>query len=175
MMKPTSFLGIAVALVALGCSGEGGEGGSGDGDGGLRLPNISFSSGGLEVRGAFAAEPAAGDRAAIYLSITNETGSTDELTRVSSPEGRAEIHQSLEENGRVTMARIEKITIPSGWTVHLEPGSYHIMLRDLERPLDAGDRVSATLEFRSGRKLEITAEVRRYAELEELLRGGKGR
>lgn len=166
---------LALALASTGLAGCGeGDGGGGDGEEGLRLPNISFSSGGLAVRGVYAAEPTAGDRAALYLSVTNETGSTDELLSVSSPAGRAEIHQSVEESGRVMMTRVEKITIPSGWTVHLEPGSYHIMLRDLEWPVQTGDRIPATLEFRSGRMIEVTAEVRPYAELEELLSQPQG-
>ena len=52
------------------------------------------------------------------------------------------------------------IEVPAGGQVELKPGGYHVMLIGLTRDLNAGDKFPVTLEFASGAKLQVEAEVR---------------
>ena len=60
----------------------------------------------------------------------------------------------------MTMQPIDKLELPAGEEVALEPGGYHIMLLDLVEPLVAGESIEVTLEFESGATQTVTAEVR---------------
>ncbi len=82
---------------------------------------------------------------------------------------RVEIHRSVRAGARVTMERVPGVVVPPGWQVHFVPGSYHAMLIGLNEPLDAGSRIRVTLAFKSGRTLDLTAEVVPYGQLEGLL------
>ena len=62
--------------------------------------------------------------------------------------------------GMMTMREVDSIEVPAGETVALEPGGYHVMLIDLQRDLEPGDTVEATLTFESGAEETVTAEVR---------------
>ena len=53
------------------------------------------------------------------------------------------------------------IEIPPGATVELKPGSYHIMMMNLSRPLAKGDKIKGSLTFEKAGKvdLEFTVEA----------------
>ena len=58
------------------------------------------------------------------------------------------------------MNKVDSIPLPAGKTTMLEPGGYHVMLMDIVKPLQQGQKVSVTLVFRSGGTTTIDAEVR---------------
>jgi len=58
------------------------------------------------------------------------------------------------------MRAVDRLEIPAGETVSLEPGGYHIMLLDLASPLEEGSTVELTLTFENAGELVVTAEVR---------------
>ena len=58
------------------------------------------------------------------------------------------------------MSAVEKIDIPAGQTVKLEPGGYHVMIMNLSADLKAGDTVELTLTFQRAGKVTIKAEVK---------------
>ena len=62
--------------------------------------------------------------------------------------------------GMMTMREVERIELPAGETVVLEPGGYHVMLLDLAAPLELGDTVEVTLTFEVAGDVVVTAEVR---------------
>jgi copper(I)-binding protein len=64
------------------------------------------------------------------------------------------------ENDVLQMRPVEGVTIPAEGTAVLKPGSYHIMLLDVQRDLNPGDTVAITLAFESGLTLTVDAEVR---------------
>jgi copper(I)-binding protein len=43
------------------------------------------------------------------------------------------------------MRAVTALELPAGKTVALKPGSFHVMLMDLKKPLNAGDMVPLTL------------------------------
>ena len=90
------------------------------------------------------------------------------LVAVSSPAAKiAEIHEMKLEGGVMRMNAMDKLALPAGKAVELKPGSYHVMLMELAKPLNEGDAVSLQLTFedKAGRKTtqDVKAQVRPLA------------
>jgi copper(I)-binding protein len=58
------------------------------------------------------------------------------------------------------MKPVEKIEIPAGGQVVLEPGGYHIMLISLKKALNPGDSIDVTLTFEEGDPITTSVTVR---------------
>ncbi|MEN8167219.1 MAG: copper chaperone PCu(A)C [Pseudomonadota bacterium] len=56
---------------------------------------------------------------------------------------------------------MEKVDLPAGEAVKLEPGGLHVMLIGLERQLSSGEDVEITLVFGDGSRSTLTAPVKR--------------
>lgn len=98
---------------------------------------------------------------AVYLEIHNEGGEADRLVSVSSPAAaNVELHESLEENGVMSMRPVEAIDVPADGHTELKPGGLHIMLINLTEPLEPGDTIEVTLTFQNAGEKTVTAEVR---------------
>jgi copper(I)-binding protein len=71
------------------------------------------------------------------------------------------------EGGVMRMAAVDGVELPANRTVKLAPGGYHVMLMDLKRTLNAGERVPLRLTFEwAGKKretVELDVEVRSVA------------
>jgi copper(I)-binding protein len=99
----------------------------------------------------------------VYMDITALRAAR--LIEASSPvAGVVEIHEMSMENNVMRMRAIPSLDLPSGVTVSLRPGGYHVMLMDLRTHIRAGDRIplSLVIELRDGRRetLEIRALAR---------------
>ena len=119
--------------------------------------------GSLTVTGAWARTSMSMDTAgAAYLTITNGTGQDDALIGVSTPAATSpEIHETTAAgSGMMGMHPVDRIAIPAGQTVKLEPGGYHIMLIGLTGELKAGTTIQLTLKFEKAGEVKVTAEVR---------------
>ncbi|MET3604300.1 copper(I)-binding protein [Sphaerotilus sulfidivorans] len=75
-----------------------------------------------------------------------------------------EIHEMRMDGDRMMMKAIDALDIVPGRTLELKPGSYHIMLIDVVKPVNAGDKLPLTLviEGRDGKRsaVEVSAEAR---------------
>jgi copper(I)-binding protein len=100
--------------------------------------------------------PAAG-----YMTITNPGGVADALVAVSSPIAMScEIHEtSMDSSGMAGMHPIDRLEIPAGGTVTLEPGGYHLMLMDTQA-MTVGGTVELRLEFEKAGTVVVEVEVR---------------
>ena len=58
------------------------------------------------------------------------------------------------------MRKIDKIELPAGGEVTLQPGGLHVMLLGLKQDLNEGERISVTLKFSDGSSKTIEAPVR---------------
>ena len=101
-----------------------------------------------------------------YLKITS--AATAYLVGGSSPMAKAvELHQMSLENNVMKMRPLARLELPAGKPVELKPGSYHLMLIDVVRPLVAGDHVplKLTVEDKSGNRqtVDVMAEVGQQA------------
>jgi copper(I)-binding protein len=72
-----------------------------------------------------------------------------------------ELHTHVEEGGMMRMRRIERIALPVGESVQLQPGGLHVMLIGLKRDLHPGDLIDLTLVRDDGERIAIQAPVRK--------------
>ncbi len=116
-------------------------------------------AGPIRVTDAFARAAPAGGVGGLFLTIVN-TGPADRLTGVASAaSGKAELHESIDDNGVMKMRPVAGIDIPAGGTVKLAPGGYHIMLMGLKQALTAGASLPVTLRFEKAGTVEVAASV----------------
>jgi copper(I)-binding protein len=96
-----------------------------------------------------------------YLKITNTGTTPDRLTGGSTEVAkRFEIHEMSMEGGVMKMRELKDgLTIAPGATVELKPGSYHIMMMNLSRPLTKGEKVKGSLTFEKAGKVDIEFAV----------------
>jgi len=95
-----------------------------------------------------------------YLTISNRGGGDDALVAVTSTAGEARVHSTSMDGGIMRMRQINRLPLPGGATVKLEPGGTHVMLTGLSQPLEAGSRLDLTLRFEKSPPRRIAAEVR---------------
>lgn len=98
-----------------------------------------------------------------FMELTGKSNAR--LVGVASPAAKVvEVHNMKMENGVMKMHPVEGIDLPAGKPVRLAPGGYHVMLMELVRPLNAGDKVplKLTIELPGKRRetLDLSVEVR---------------
>jgi hypothetical protein len=100
---------------------------------------------------------------AAYLGVRNTTDGDMTIVAGASPVAAAtELHDHIQdEQGVMRMRQVESITIPAKGRVDLQPGGLHVMLIDLQEPLEEGAQVPLRLDLENGDKLHLRAEVRR--------------
>ena len=103
-----------------------------------------------------------GANSAVYMVLANGGAEADSLVAAQADVSNAiEIHETKMEGDVMRMAQVEGgIQVPAGGQVELKPGGLHVMLIGLTRDLNVGDTFPLTLEFASGAKLQVEAEVR---------------
>lgn len=105
------------------------------------------------------ATPPGAPNAAAYLTI--EADVPDRLVAARSEAAReVQIHAHEHADGMMRMRRLESLPVPAGVPVLLEPGGRHLMLREIGRPLAAGDEVVITLSFERAGDIEAVVVVR---------------
>ncbi len=102
----------------------------------------------------------AGRTTAAYVTITNTGTAADRLTAADAPgAGSVEIHTSGMKDGVMRMRRLEGLEIPGGGTVTMAPGGFHIMIIDVEEPVQVGSVVPLTLTFEGAGSITTDATV----------------
>jgi periplasmic copper chaperone A len=96
-----------------------------------------------------------------YFKITNNGAAPDRLVGGSSPiAGRFEIHVMTMDNGVMKMRPLKDgLEIKPGQSVEFKPGSYHVMLLDLKKPVQKGDHVKGTLTFEKAGSIDFEYNV----------------
>lgn len=95
-----------------------------------------------------------------YLVIANSGSKADVLVAITSDVAeRVEIHSTSMADGVMKMRRQERVELPSGGTVRLEPGGLHLMLMGLRRPLVAGQTVPLVLRFAAAGEQRVELKV----------------
>jgi periplasmic copper chaperone A len=96
-----------------------------------------------------------------YLTITNTGSTPDRLTGGSAEVARKlEVHDMSMDGGVMKMRELKNgLEIPPGATVELKPGSYHIMMMNLSRPLAQGEKVKGSLTFEKAGKVDVEFTV----------------
>jgi copper(I)-binding protein len=117
----------------------------------------------VAVSDAYArAVPPGQPNSAVFLTLTNGTLEHRALVAGKSPGAEVvELHTHIHEDGMMRMRRVERIEVPAGGSVSLEPGGLHLMLIGLKGNLAPGDQVELTLSFDDGTQAQVLAPVRR--------------
>ena len=114
-----------------------------------------LSAADVTVSGAFAraTAPNAVNGAAFF----SMAGETDALISATSPAcARVELHTvAALENGAKRMTPVAEIPVPG----ELKPGSFHLMLMGLAKPLKEGEQVTLTLTFKAAPAMTVNVPV----------------
>lgn len=96
-----------------------------------------------------------------FMIIRNTGGAADRLVAADSDVAEAvEVHLSEMVEGVMTMHPVDGVDVPAGGQAELKPGSYHVMLINVNRDLNPGDTVQISLEFEQSGTVNVEAEVR---------------
>jgi copper(I)-binding protein len=116
----------------------------------------------IEVVDPWSRPAPAGATAVGYMVLTNHGKRPVSLLSANTTAAKAiSLHQTTVAAGVATMATLPKgIVIPSGGSVSLSPGGYHMMLEKTVGPLSPDGSVPVTLVFSGGKNLRIDLEVR---------------
>jgi copper(I)-binding protein len=93
--------------------------------------------------------------------FANLTATQDsKLVGGSSPvAGAVEVHEMKMEGDVMKMRAIASLPLPAGQAVSLKPGSYHIMLMGLKKPLPEGSTVPLKLIVEDAQKKPTTLDI----------------
>jgi copper(I)-binding protein len=97
-----------------------------------------------------------------YAVLRNAAAQPDRLLGARSAAAESvEVH-SVTMDGGVTRMRPVRggLPIPARGAVALKPGSYHLMLVGLKRPLRRGETVAIELQFANGKPMTVRFPVR---------------
>ena len=98
---------------------------------------------------------------AAYMRIENPGATDIAIVAASSPQfERVEIHRTEIRDGIARMLQQDRLVVPAGGSVELEPGGLHLMLIQAVQPLARGAQVEIDLQLNDGGRQQIGAEVR---------------
>lgn len=102
------------------------------------------------------------NRSAAYFVVSNY-GASDRLVGVEADIATAEIHGHEMEGDVARMVRVDAVPVLAGEQTAFAPGGFHVMLLDLEEPLELDDTLVLVLEFEQAGKVEVEAHVETLA------------
>lgn len=107
------------------------------------------------------ATPGGASTGAVYMTLDNKSNAEDRLTGASTDVAvNAQVHEMKVVNGTMQMREVAGgLAIPAGGSVVLKPGSYHMMLMGLKKPLKAGGSFPLTLKFEKAGEIAVTVPV----------------
>ena len=107
------------------------------------------------------ATPTGATTGAVYMTLANKAKTADRLIAASSDvAGKLQIHEMAVVNGVMQMRQLANgLPVPAEGSVVLKPGSYHVMLIGLKKPLTAGQTFPLTLTFEKAGNISITVPV----------------
>jgi copper(I)-binding protein len=128
----------------------------------VAIAACSSAAGAPTIGQPWARSAPAGGNSAAYLTITGASGQADALLSASSPAAdMVQVHEvSTDASGMTGMHPIDRLDIPAGATVTLEPGGYHLMIMGVKSELSVGGTIEIDLVFEHAGKVVVQAEIR---------------
>lgn len=118
------------------------------------------SSGPFELSAAKVMAAKTGEVTGAFVTIKNNSGKDDRLVGAWSDAAEmSQVHETRMENNVMTMKEIAGVDIPAGAILELRHGSYHIMMMNLKKDLNAGDTVMVTLKFEKAGEVSVPMMV----------------
>ena len=123
----------------------------------------------IHAHGAWVrATPSVSQVSAAYLTIINYGDKEDQLLTVETKLAKVvEIHKVNKTDGMMSMIPLSFLTVPAGGEQKLKPGSYHIMLTDLNHSPKLGEKYELFLLFKHAGIVQVTAIVREGAPMKK--------
>lgn len=128
----------------------------------ISVPSSVLAAGAAEevrVDGAYVrAVPPGLPNSAAFMTLRNGGVQTHTLVGAQSPVAETlELHTHHMEGGMMKMRRVDRIEVPAGGSVALEPGGLHLMLIGLKGNLKPDQVIELTLKFQdqTTQKLQV--------------------
>lgn len=120
-----------------------------------------ISQEGIEITDAWIPEPANPEVGVLYLKAHNTSDEDDTIVDVttSASEDAELCSTQTTESGAERMLTVDEIPVAAGASTELASGGYHIMINDIDTPLEPEDLITVTLTFGSGTEVEFKAPV----------------
>ncbi len=117
----------------------------------------------ITIRDVWGRPGITGGNSAVYFQIINSTETDDVLRSAEFNQAeKTEIHMSsLDENSVMMIKPQESVEVKSGSEVDFKPGGLHVMLINLNRDLNAGDKIKINLNFEKTGTITITAVIQK--------------
>ena len=140
--------GVALAVAAIGATAD--------------VTPGRFKVGSIDIDHPYARPTTAGQQVGVgYLKLANR-GAADRLLSAKTPAAASVEMLSMSMEGDVMkMRQVDAIELPSGATVSLQPGGFHLMLMGLKAPLKVGDKLPLTLKFEKAGEVVVTLNVKK--------------
>jgi copper(I)-binding protein len=105
--------------------------------------------------------PSTGPNAALFMEVINTSEKPISLISAhSDTSSRMELHQHIEENGRMRMSQVETFKIPEQGKLALVPGDLHVMFMGIHRPFTEGETIHVTLTFEGEESIKVSVPVK---------------
>ena len=121
----------------------------------------AFAAVGVTVEDAYVRETIPGTTiSSAYMKISNASAKNLAIVKAtSSVSPRVELHEHSMADGMMRMRQVAEISLPAQTSIVLQPSGLHVMLFDLEQPLQAGQSIELVLHFANGTEQPVTAHV----------------
>ena len=116
----------------------------------------------IHVHGAWIrATPPVSHISAAYLTLINHGDQEDQLLSVETELAKVvELHNVKKTKGMISMFPVAFFPVPAEGEQNLKPGSYHIMLINLNQTPKLGEKYELFLQFKHAGIVKVTAVVR---------------
>lgn len=116
--------------------------------------------GNLSIDDVWARTGQPGQVSAAYFEVKNK-GAADKIVSANCDCAKAtELHNVKMIDGSMKMYQVQAMDIPADGELKLKPGSYHIMLIGLNRPLVAGETLPIKVKFEKAGEVTLQAKVK---------------
>lgn len=129
----------------------------------LLLSTSAFAQSNIMIHEPYArATPPAAVNSALFAEVMNQSDVERYIVSANTEvAGKVELHDVIKEADVMKMRQVPEFVIPAKGTLVLKPGSFHIMLLDLKKPLQEGETIEVEFTFKDGEKQVITAPVKK--------------
>ncbi|QOV37174.1 copper chaperone PCu(A)C [Streptomyces ferrugineus] len=110
----------------------------------------------VSVSGAYMPQPVSDSMAAGFLTVTNEGGTKDELTSVTSDVGEVTAHETVGSS----MREATDLAVPAHGRLVFKSGGNHLMFENLKRKPKQGEKVTVRLHFAESGTVTVAMPVK---------------
>jgi copper(I)-binding protein len=115
----------------------------------------------LDIENVWARPSMGNNTSAIYMDIKNPNDTNDVLVSVECSVAKdVMLHKTVKEQEIATMVHLDKLSIPAQTEIKLSPGGIHIMLSNLVKQLEVGDRFNLKLVFLKAGEINLDVLVK---------------